>query len=287
MRQEKRIVKDFYENYGWKRTEEGIYNDTAAFVDMRPVMGRYHQRSMGRLAGYFQKGGKLFLDAGCGALASDDYLNIGAGFRQRVCVDISVNALREARGKLGDRAWCVVADISSLPFREDAFDGVFCAHVLYHLPPTEQAPAAIELHRVLSRGGRGVIVYTWATCLMTQIALSLNPRILLPKVPGMRWLWRTFLKPETKPGAATLPPATEAPPLYFHPQNYDWYQTAVAKQLSVSLSCWQSVSLPFSQAFVLDRFFSAMLLGMISGMERLCPALMGRIGAYPLFILRK
>ena len=287
MRQEKKIVKEFYENYGWTRTDNGVYKDTAAFVDTRPVMQAYHQRSMSRLADYFEKGGRLFLDAGCGAQVSDDYMSIGSRFQQRVCVDISSNALREAREKLGEKTWYVVADITALPFRDAHFAGILCAHVLYHLSPDEQAPAINELHRIQQRGGVCVIVYTWATCLMTNIALYLNPRMLLPKIPGMRWLWRTFLKPYAKTASNAPVPAPDAPSLYFHPQDYHWYRTTVANRMSVTLGCWQAVSLPFSQAFVLDKTFTPFLLTLISGLEQMFPAFMGRVGAYPLFILRK
>jgi ubiquinone/menaquinone biosynthesis C-methylase UbiE len=287
MKQEKKIVKEFYENYGWQRTEEGVYNDTAAFVDTRPVMRGYHQDSMARLSRYFQKNGQLFLDAGCGALASEEYLNIGASFQQRVCVDISVSALLEARKKLNKQDWFVVADICALPFREEIFDGVLCAHVLYHIPPEEQTLAVSELYRVLSPAGCGIVVYTWATCLMSRIAIAMNPRILLPKIPGMRWVWRTFFKKQATPQAGAPAAGEELPPLYFHPQNYDWYQLTLKKTLPVSLECWQSVSLPFSQAFIFNTLFSKVLLRIISGMDRLFPALMGKIGAYPLFIFRK
>ena len=288
MRQEKEIVKEFYEKYGWTRSESGVYKDTAAFVDTRPVMRSYQGRAMSRLARRFARGGAFFLDAGCGALASDDYVAIGSGYERRVCVDFSGSALREARKKLGRTAMCVTADIAALPFRGDVFDGVLCAHVLYHLPPDEQAPAAGELRRVLRRDGVAVIVYTWSTCLMTQIALLLNPRKVLPRIPGMRWVWRAFFKPSGDHAASGASAQVEAPPsLYFQPQDYAWYRDSVAKQGATALSCWQSISLPFSQAFIFDGKCGALLLRALAGLEAWFPALMGRIGAYPVFILRK
>ena len=287
MREEKRIVKNFYEGFGWEQTDAGIYKDTAAFVDVRPVMEPYHKRSMRRLARHFRKGGRLFLDAGCGALASEDYVSVGSGHEQRVCVDISLKALREARKTLGDGAWAVAADISALPFPDNTFDGVLCAHVLYHLPPEEQLPTMGELYRVLNQNGTGVLVFTWASCLFTRAAVRFNPRIILPRIPGLRCLWRALLKPKAghvAPDAPALPPQ---PALYFQPQPYSWYRDSVAPTVPVSLSCWQAVSLPFSQAFVLDRFTGTFILLLVSWIERLFPALLGRIGAYPVFLLRK
>ena len=287
MKDEKRIVKNFYENYGWQRTEDGIYKDTAAFVDTRPVMRNYQQHAMTRLAKCFHKSGNLFLDVGSGALGYDEYTNVGADFQQRICADISLNALRQAKENYDGDLWCVVADISALPFRDNVFDGVLCAHVLYHLPAADQAPAIHELHRLVASEGCCVIVYTWTTSMMDKIALSLNPRKIFPKIPGMRLVWRTFFKSAMK-NTMEVPcqPAT-SPPLFFCPQDYSWYRKEIAPNLPVSLACWQAVSLPFSQAFILDKHLSRILLGTISFLEKAFPAFMGKIGAYPLFILHK
>src|SRR5262245_23482223 len=33
--EEKRIVKSFYDNFGWAKNSDGLYNDTAVFTDTR------------------------------------------------------------------------------------------------------------------------------------------------------------------------------------------------------------------------------------------------------------
>ena len=38
MRQEKQVVRDFYDTYGWEKEADGKYRDTSAFVDLRPVL---------------------------------------------------------------------------------------------------------------------------------------------------------------------------------------------------------------------------------------------------------
>lgn len=288
MRPEKQTVKHFYESFGWKRAESGAYQDTAAFVDGRAVMEPYHERAMARLSRYFKGGGPLFLDAGCGALASRAYVEVGAPYSQRVCVDLSTAALNEARTKLGEDTWFIVADISALPFRDGVFNGVLCAHVLYHVPADEQVPTLSELYRVLCNGGIGIVVYTWASCFMTQMARVLNPRVLLPGIPGMRWLWRRFFKPRASQMRDNVhSPSHGIPPLYFHPHNYAWFRAHVRYQIPASLACWESVSLPFSQAFIFNNRIGALVLRVISLLETLFPKLIGRLGAYPLFILRK
>jgi hypothetical protein len=122
---------------------------------------------------------------------------------------------------------------------------------------------------------------------MVKIAVLLNPRKILPKIPGMKLIWRMLFKPVMKKNLEVTCEPPDSPPLYFCPQDYEWYCEKIASHLPVSLACWQAVSLPFSQAFILDKYFSRILLGTISFLEKAFPAFMGRIGAYPLFILHK
>jgi len=285
---EKRSVRQFYEEYGWARTESGVYKDTAAFVDTRTVLAGYQARAMKRLQRALPPSGRLFLDAGCGALPSPDYAALSGGYAARVCVDFAGAALREARAKLGGKALCVQADITHLPFRDGAFNAELCAHVLYHVPAEEQSQAVHEFFRTLARGGRCVIVYTWPDCLMNRLAIGLNPRVVLPKVPGARWMWRTFLKP--KAAGETAPASDEEqgqPPLYFHPHPRSWFAGAARGAMSMSIRCWQSVGLPFSNAFVPPNSVGKAILSLIALAEDLFPRLISRVGCYPLIIIRR
>ena len=88
--------------------------------------------------------GLRVLDAGCG---NGEYLRALAG--QPVLAagcDLSMGMLRSA----GYRA-LLNADITALPLRDETFDVVLAAHMLYHVP---DRPAAVrELRRVLAPGG--------------------------------------------------------------------------------------------------------------------------------------
>ena len=72
--------------------------------------------------------------------------------RAITCIDLSQPMLRRARN--GSRAAMpayVAADLSSLPFADESFDGVTCGYVLEHLPDPQLGLA--ELARVMQRGG--------------------------------------------------------------------------------------------------------------------------------------
>jgi ubiquinone/menaquinone biosynthesis C-methylase UbiE len=93
----------------------------------------------------------LLLDAASGAVQLEDYVALSERYRRHVCVDFSRRALVEARSRLGSKALCVQADVTALPFRDGAFDGVASLHTIYHVPVTEQPTAFSELHRTLHR----------------------------------------------------------------------------------------------------------------------------------------
>jgi SAM-dependent methyltransferase len=246
---------------------------------------------MARLGAQFSKRGRLFLDAGCGAIASPGYAALSERHEHRICLDFSTAALREARNTLGGGAFCVQADITRLPFRDDAFDAVLCAHVLYHVPADEQSGVMEELYRVLAPKGNGIVVYTWPDPWMNRMAVRFNPRIVAPKIPGLRWIWRTFFKrrlPYAVPEAYTGTPTEPAhPPLYFHPHPWQWFRKNVRPGIPFALKCWQSAGLPFTQAFIPNNRVGRIMLAVLSVLEAVSSHLMARIGAYPMFVTRK
>ena len=161
MRPEKEIVRDFYNNFGWKLTEAGIYNDTAVWVDRRKRSSEFSNLCARRVGAYLPRSGTYLLDAGSGAIPHPVYMEYHANFARRICVDFSIEALHEAQQKLGDRGIYVLGDITNLPFRDDAIDAVISNHVLYHVPADKQAKAFRELWRVTRPGSRAVVVYAW------------------------------------------------------------------------------------------------------------------------------
>lgn len=72
-------------------------------------------------------------------------------------LDLSYNMLRRAKEKIGpSRLPCVVGSAYSMPFGNQAFDGVTCAFGIRNMHET---PAALsEIHRVLKKGGTVVFL---------------------------------------------------------------------------------------------------------------------------------
>jgi len=145
VREEKKIVRDFYNNFGWKLTENGIYNDTALWVDQRTASVEFETWCARRVGSYLPRSGIYLLDAGSGPIPHPVYMEYHANYARRICVDFSIEALQEAQQKLGVRGIYVLGDVTNLPFRDDAIDAVIANHVLYHVPADEQEKAFREL----------------------------------------------------------------------------------------------------------------------------------------------
>lgn len=98
--------------------------------------------------------GRRVLDLGCGA-GWAIRMALSRGASQGVGLDFSSTALGLARQHTPDASW-VLADGSTLPFRDASFDRVFSHGAMEHFPDVREGFR--ELHRVLRPGGLAVTV---------------------------------------------------------------------------------------------------------------------------------
>ena len=290
MRKEKEIVKDFYDTFGWKQNADGVYNDSVVWLDASPATSKYQHQCRVRNNSFLSPAGKHFLDAGSGAIAHPEYLDYSAKYERRVCVDLSITGLREARRKLGGRGLYVVADLTRLPFREGVFDGAICSHVLYHIPEDEQESVVTELHRVARAGSQFLILYMWPTCFLSTVSEKLNAakqrvRATLRQIPGVVAMKRRFRPVEVEPAVSNAP-TTDHPPLYCHAHEYQWFRRKFPTwNLDVRAS--RSIDESFMRYFVREDWTGQLLLKLIFWFETSCPHFLGKIGRYPAIIVRK
>ena len=169
MESTKQRVREFYDQTGWAQEADGLFQN-ARFEDLRPVSREYIHRCHMRVNRHLAPSGELLLDAGSGPVQWPEYLTYSAGYRHRVCVDISISALRAAQEKLGQHGLYVVADIARLPFGPDVFDGIVSMHAIHHLPAEEHAMAYGELVRVLRPGSNAVTINGWYRPVLMRLA---------------------------------------------------------------------------------------------------------------------
>src|SRR5512146_1791150 len=169
MENTKQQVREFYDQIGWAQVGEGLYQN-ARYEDLRPVSREYIHKCHLRVKQHLAPKGDILLDAGSGPVQWPDYLAYSEEYRYRLCADMSITALKEARTRLGDKGLFVVADIANLPFKPEAFDGVVSMHTIHHLPLSEHKRAYLELNRVLKAGKSAVVVNGWHNPLLMRMA---------------------------------------------------------------------------------------------------------------------
>jgi ubiquinone/menaquinone biosynthesis C-methylase UbiE len=249
-------VRRFYETYGGERGQSGQVRDAEAFVDLRPVMSGYGKRSARRVVRLLGDDGDL-LDIGCGGAPLPVRSRPGT---RRMSLDVAGAALRAARDDLAARSAYVQADVCRLPFADNVFGRVLCAHVLYHLPPRRQRWALVEIHRVLAEGGVAVVVL-------------FQPQAVLHRLTG---------RLREKSG-----PAAEHPRVPHHPVDYRDLCRDLGDRMSIEVRTWAILEADVTRVAVPDNLFGRGLVAGVAAVESLLPHQSLRWARYPMLVIRK
>jgi hypothetical protein len=283
----KQQVRDFYNQVGWQDLGEGVYQN-ARYEDLRPVSREYIHRCHLRLARHLQPQGHFLLDAGSGPIQYPEYLEYSRGYRYRVCADISVVALQEARKRIGERGLYVVADIACLPFKADCFDGVVSLHTIHHLPFEEHIQGYRELYRTLAPGSTAAVVNGWDSAPLAELS-----KVLVRLAERLYALKQHLLRRpvSVKDGVDDRREGQKASPAskgtYVRKHNAGWLIHEVGAYLPLKIWTWRSVSVRFLRTFIHKRWGGRRLLRGLFWLEERFPHFLGKNGNYPLIIIRK
>lgn len=280
-------VRHFYDRVGWKQVSDGVYQN-ARYEDLRPVSHEYISRCHLRVNRHINKTGKYLLDAGSGPIQYPEYLTYSEGYQYRVCLDISIVALQEARARIGHKGLFVVADVANMPFKADAFEGLVSLHTLHHLPLGHQKEAYLDLHRVLQPGASGVIVNGW-----TQSELMEKWRWLVRLMERLtaRHDGTESRKPARektpKPVAIVEETATAPQGTFIEKLDAAWLQAFLSKQLRYDIFVWRSVNVRFLRAVIHPLLGGKQILRWVYNREEKNPEYYGIKGQYPLVVIYK
>jgi SAM-dependent methyltransferase len=275
---QKQQVREFYDQIGWSIEDDGLYQN-AQYEDLRPVARDYIHKCHLRVNRYLDPTGDLFLDAGSGPVQYPEYLTYSQDYRYRVCADISITALKEARRRLGDQGLYVVMDIANLPFKSDAFDGIVSLHTIHHLPAPDHRKAYAELNRVLKPGHKAVVINGWS-----------DPPLMRPFnafAPYFNRLIAHFGYAE-KTSASVEKKIVQVPAgTHVHKSNAAWLREQLKGIVPIEIFVWRSLSTKFTRTYVHERLAGRLLLGIFYALEEQFPKLFGEIGQYPIISFRK
>ena len=269
----KQQVREFYDQIGWTQVGDGLYQN-ARYEDLRPVSREYIHKCHLRVQRHLAPKGEILLDAGSGPVQWPEYLTYSEGYRYRLCADISITALREARAKLEAKGLFVVADIANLPFNSEAFDGVVSMHTIHHLPLSEHKHAYLELTRVLKTGRSAAVVNGWHNPLLMRMA---EPFIgLARRLSGRSAKKKKDWSAEEDQAGTFVEKMTPR-----------WLKQELQGVLNVEILPWRSLSPRFMRWFVRPQFGGKACLRLVFWLEERFPRFFGENGQYPLLVIRK
>ena len=269
----KQQVREFYDQIGWSQVGDGLYQN-ARYEDLRPVSREYIHKSHMRVKRYLAQSGDILLDAGSGPVQWPEYLTYSEDYKYRLCADISITALIEARNRLGEGGLYVVADIANLPFKPEAFDGVVSMHAIHHLPLTEHKRAYTELTRVLKSGKSGAIINGWHNPLLMKMA---EPFIALGR----------FLTGRSAKKKKDWTSEEDQSGTFVEKMTPSWLKNELKDVVKFEIYPWRSLSPRFMRWFVRPQFGGKAFLRFAFWLEETFPHFFGENGQYPLIVIKK
>jgi ubiquinone/menaquinone biosynthesis C-methylase UbiE len=281
----KQNVREFYDQVGWQQVSEGVYQN-ARYEDLRPVSREYIHKCHMRVKNHLPNHGRFLLDAGSGPIQYPEYICYSDGYDYRVCADISIQALTEARKRIGDHGLMVVADVANLPFCLEAFDGIVSLHTIHHLPLTEHPQAYNDLYRVLKPEGSAVVVNGWhkpplGVALDRLRKYTLRLRGFINR--------RIFRKSQVDEGnlAQSAQQTNDMKSTFVEKNDAGWLKRTVGSQMPLEIFVWRSVSVKVLRTFIHDGWGGRGILRFLFWLEERFPHWFGENGQYPLVVIQK
>ena len=289
----KQEVQQFYDQVGWILVSEDVYQN-ARFEDLRPVSREYIHNCHLRINRHLKSEGHLLLDAGSGPVQYPEYLEYSRGYKYRVCADISINALVEARKRINEHGLYVVADVANLPFKPSSFDSVVSLHTIHHLPEEEHLQAFRELHRVLLKDGSAVIVNGWPESRLLKVfeplvRVAYFLRHIQFRLEGHGYpLNEGITDGEDSPLCSYRRRKTQTPKGTFTSRHdVTWVNNEVGALMPIEIFVWRSVSVRFLRSLIHPKLGGRTWLGLLFWLEERFPHFFGEIGKYPLIVIHK
>ena len=274
---DKKRVFDYYNEVSYQVKDAlTIYGDSAKWVDFREVSSAYMKRSFTRAARFYPPTGQYFLDIASGPIGLPEYMALSEGYDYRICVDISVNALIQAKlnvAKAGKRGIFICGDITNIPLRTGVCDTVLSQHTLYHIPKEEQRTAVNEMYRVARPGAKIVIIYSW---FYHSWFMNLSLHVVQLYRIARHFAGKLYVR---------LFPSK--PRLYFYPHSPRWFKRSFDFSEDIEFYSWRSTNKYFMDAYVHKGLGGKKLLNALRKLEDKYAKRLSTLGEYAAIVITK
>jgi len=274
---DKQRVFDYYNEVNYKVKDSlKIYEDSPKWVDFREVSSKYIKNSFTKASKFYPNQGEYILDIASGPIGLQEYISLSDGYTYRVCVDISINALIQAKinlDKAGKKGIYICGDITNIPIQDNSVDTVLSQHTLYHIPKNDQQKAIEEMYRVAKPESKIVIIYCWFYH-SWFMNLSLN-------LIQIYRILRHFA------GKIYVKVFKSKPRLYFFPHSARWFRKTFTFGKDIEFYCWRSTNKYFLNLYIHKWFFGKKILEKLTQLEDKYSKFMSKFGEYPAIVITK
>ena len=268
-------IFNYFRQVGYYEFEgQQVYEDAKQFVDFRPFLRQYTSQGFAKAGQYLPSKGNYFADIASGPVAFKEYVQLAVQYNCRICVDLSVNALKQAKKNLGisgQHCLLICGDMLHLPIKENVADAVLCQHALFHIPKNRQLDAMRQLVRIAKPETRIAIVYDWFYhSWLMNITLGPVQLYRIARHLAGKWYARLFRKNK----------------LYFYAHSPRWFRKNNPGS-TIDFFTWRSVNIYFSKIYLHNNRMGKKILKWIMKLENKYPGWMGRWGEYAIIVIRK
>lgn len=220
--------------------------------------------------------GKYLLDIASGPIGFPEYIALSEGYEYRICVDISINALMEAKANLenaGQKGIYICGDITNIPMKDQICDTVLCQHTLYHIPRKEQSTAVNEMYRVAKNNSKIVIIYCWFYN-SWMMNLTLN-------------FVQIYRVTRHYAGKLYVRFVNSKPKLYFFAHSPRWFKKSFTFGKDIEFYCWRSTNKFFMDTYIHKNLGGKWMLKKLGEIEDKHSKFMSTFGEYAAIVITK
>ena len=261
-------VKKFYNTIGWK-TEGEITEDARRFEDLRENAKEYVSKCRLRVLRHIPNTGENILDMGSGPIQYKEYLEYSRNFKKRYCIDLSLEALDDAKKKIGDHGVFLCGSFFDIFLDEDFFDCAISLHTIYHIDKDKQEEVVKKLIRVTKPGNPVIIVYSNPHAIIRYFLLPLHFLRKIKKLFGK-------IKKEKEKESC----------LYFFAHPIRWWDR-FRNLADIQILPWRSFDSSFQKRLIPNNKFGNKMFNILFNTEERFPNFFVKYFQYPMIILTK
>ena len=240
-------VSSFYNSIGWK-TENNITEDSKRWEDLRDCAAEYNIKTRLRLLDYIPKKGDKILDMASGPIQYSEYLEYSKNFNKRYCVDLSTEALKLAKHKIGNHGVFLNKSFFDLDLKKNMFDCSLSIHTIYHIDKDLQEKAVRKLLKVTKPDHPVIIVYS-------------NPKNIISLIISKFKYIKNLFKNSNAINQ------NNQKNLYFYNHSIKWWNR-FKKEFEVKIYPWRLLSPKVQKKMIPDNIFGKFFLRILFFLEQ-------------------